>query len=359
MGPPAVQNPLGAPPPAPGPITLFPAMTPPTETPTAPATITPSEVLALLERPLLELVYEAAGVHRAHHEPREVQRSQLLSIKTGGCSEDCGYCSQSAHFETPVQREKLLDVDQVIAAAKAAKAGGSGRFCMGAAWREVKDGPDFERVLEMVRGVHELGLESCVTLGMVTEGQAERLREAGLDYYNHNLDTGRSHYDNVVTTHSYDERLETLANVRGAGLNVCSGGILGLGESRAQRAELLAELAGLDPQPESVPINNLVPIEGTPIGAGPADAAMGAVDWAEIVRTVAAARIVMPRTQVRLSAGRRELGEAAQGLCFLAGANSIFSGDELLTTPNPSEDADAALFTKLGLVGEGEAASGA
>ena len=318
------------------------------------------EVRDLLARPLLELVFEAARVHREFHDPRRVQRSQLLSIKTGGCSEDCGYCSQSAHFETPVEREKLLDVDQVIAAAKAAKAGGSGRFCMGAAWREVKDGPDFERVLEMVRGVHELGLESCVTLGMVTEDQAARLRDAGLDYYNHNLDTGRSHYDRVVTTHTYDERLETLANVRGAGLNVCSGGILGLGESRGQRAELLHELAGLDPAPESVPINNLVPIEGTPIGSGgegekaPGADAMGAADWAEVVRTVAAARILMPRSYVRLSAGRRELGEAAQALCFLAGANSIFSGDELLTTPNPSEDADAALFAKLGLAGEGQ-----
>jgi len=334
---------------APPPITLLRAMTPPTAT----AAVTQGQVLELLERPLLELVFEAARVHREFHDPRQIQRSQLLSIKTGGCSEDCGYCSQSAHFETPVQREKLLDVEQVIAAAKAAKAGGSGRFCMGAAWREVKDGPDFERVLEMVRGVNELGLESCVTLGMVSEGQAERLREAGLDYYNHNLDTGRSHYDEVVSTHSYDERLETLANVRGAGLNVCSGGILGLGESRTQRAELLAELAALEPQPESVPINNLVPIEGTPIGGEE-----GAVDWAEILRTVAAARIVMPHTQVRLSAGRRELGEAAQALCFLAGANSIFSGDELLTTPNPSEDADAALFAKLGLHGEGEGSTG-
>ncbi|MDF1798136.1 MAG: biotin synthase BioB [Planctomycetota bacterium] len=323
----------------------IPVQSPPA-TPETPPSTSQVEILALFERPLLELVFEAAQVHRAHHDPREVQRSQLLSIKTGGCSEDCGYCSQSAHFKTPVEREKLLGVDEVLAAAAAAKEGGSGRFCMGAAWREVKDGPEFERVLDMVRGVRELGMETCVTLGMLNESQAERLREAGLDYYNHNLDTGRSHYDEVVTTHSYDERLNTLANVRGAGLAVCAGGILGLGESRAQRAELIAELASLDPQPESVPINNLVPIEGTPIGGE-----QGTVDWSEMVRTVAAARIAMPKSRVRLSAGRRELGEEAQALCFLAGANSIFTGDELLTTPNPSEDVDAALFEKLGLYG--------
>lgn len=300
----------------------------------------------LFELPLLELVFQAATVHRTLHDPREVQQSRLLSIKTGGCSENCGYCSQSAHFDTGLERERLLETDEVLAAAEAARDGGADRFCMGAAWREVKDGPDFERVLEMVRGVKELGMETCVTLGMVDAKNAARLADAGLDYYNHNLDTGRSHYDKVVTTHSFDERLDTLANVRGAGLSVCSGGILGLGENRAQRAELIHELASLEPQPESVPINTLVPIEGTPLAA---DGAGAGVDWAELVRTVAVARIAMPRARVRLSAGRRELSEEAQAICFLAGANSLFVGDELLTTPNPGEDKDAALFTKLGL----------
>ena len=302
------------------------------------------EAAALLARPLLELVFEAASVHRRHHDPAQVQCAQLLSIKTGGCPEDCGYCSQSAHFKTPVEREPLLPLDEVLTSARAARAGGADRFCMGAAWREVKDGPEFERVLAMVRGVKALGLETCATLGMLDERQATRLREAGLDYYNHNLDTGRSHYGEVVTTRSYDERLETLANVRKAGMNVCCGGILGLGESRAARAELLAELASLDPQPESVPINTLVHVEGTPM------AAERAVDWSELVRMVAAARILMPRSYVRLSAGRNELDEATQALCFLAGANSIFVGGELLTTPNPEPASDAALLAKLGLV---------
>lgn len=307
------------------------------------ARLSRTEIDALFELPLLELVFQAANVHRAHHNPREVQQSRLLSIKTGGCSENCGYCSQSAHFETSVERERLLETTEVLAAAKAAKEGGADRFCMGAAWREVKSGPDFERVLEMVRGVKGLGMEACVTLGMVDAKNAARLAEAGLDYYNHNLDTGRSHYEKVVTTHRFDERLETLANVRGAGLSVCSGGILGLGENRSQRAELVAELAGLDPQPESVPINTLVPIEGTPLAAD------AGVDWTELVRTVAVARIAMPLARVRLSAGRRELSEEAQAICFLAGANSLFVGDELLTTPNPGEDKDAAMFAKLGL----------
>lgn len=298
----------------------------------------------LFNLPLLDLVFQAATVHRARHDPREVQQSRLLSIKTGGCSENCGYCSQSAHFNTGLERERLLQVEEVLGAAKAAKDGGADRFCMGAAWREVKDGPDFDAVLEMVKGVKELGMEACVTLGMVDAKNAQRLADAGLDYYNHNLDTGRSHYDKVVTTHTYDERLTTLGNVRDAGLSVCSGGILGLGESRAQRAELIAELAALDPQPESVPINSLVPIEGTPIAKG-----QGQVDWSEVVRTVAVARIAIPGARVRLSAGRRELSEEAQALCFLAGANSLFVGDELLTTPNPELDTDAALFAKLGV----------
>jgi len=303
----------------------------------------PEAVEALLARPLLELVFEAATVHRQHHDPARVQCSQLLSIKTGGCPEDCGYCSQSAHHKTPVVREPLLSLETVLENARAARSNGADRFCMGAAWREVKDGPEFERVLDMVRGVKALGLETCATLGMLDGDQARRLQAAGLDYYNHNLDTGRSHYDKVVTTRVYDERLATLAHVRAAGMHVCCGGILGLGETRRARAELLAELAGLEPQPESVPINTLVRVAGTPMEAEQA------LDWTELVRAVAAARILMPDAVVRLSAGRTELGEAAQALCFLAGANSIFVGDELLTTPNPTPSSDAALLAKLGL----------
>jgi len=309
------------------------------------------DVEALLARPLLDLVLEAALVHRRHHDPRRVQCSQLLSIKTGGCPEDCGYCSQSAHHATPVQREPLVPLETVLSSARAAKANGADRFCMGAAWREVKDGPEFERVLAMVRGVKDLGLETCATLGMLDASQAARLREAGLDYYNHNLDTGRSHYDSIVSTRTYDDRLRTLEHVRAAGMHVCCGGILGMGETRHARAELLAELAGLDPQPESVPINTLVHVAGTPL------AQASALDWTELVRAVAAARILMPRTVVRLSAGRTELDEATQALCFLAGANSIFVGDELLTTPNPAPAGDAALLAKLGLDPIGEPAA--
>jgi len=305
--------------------------------------VTLDEVEALLERPLLELVFEAASVHRRHHDPRAVQCSQLLSIKTGGCPEDCGYCSQSAHHSTGVAREPLLPLANVLASARAAKTSGADRFCMGAAWREVKDGPEFERVLAMVRGVKALGLETCVTLGMLDGAQAQELRAAGLDYYNHNLDTGRSHYARIVSTRGYDERLATLAHVRAAGIHVCCGGILGMGESRRARAELLAELANLDPQPESVPINTLVRVPGTPLADQPP------LDWTELVRAIAAARILMPETVVRLSAGRDQLDEAAQALCFLAGANSIFVGDELLTTPNPTPASDATLLAKLGL----------
>lgn len=302
-----------------------------------------AEVETLLGEPLLDLVLRAALVHREHHDPRRVQCSQLLSIKTGGCPEDCGYCSQSAHHKTPVKREPLLSLDAVVAEAREAKKCGADRFCMGAAWREVKDGPDFERVLAMVREVKALGMETCVTLGMLDADQAKRLEQAGLDYYNHNLDTGRSHYDSIVGTHTLDDRLATLAAVRAAGIHVCSGGILGMGEDRRARAELLHQLATLDPQPESVPINALVPIDGTPLeNTAP-------LDWTEIVRTVAAARLLMPRAVVRLSAGRREMDEATQALCFLAGANSIFFGDKLLTTPNPDERADATLLAKLGL----------
>jgi biotin synthase len=299
--------------------------------------------LALLDRPVLELVYEAAGVHRAHHDAGAMQCSQLLSVKTGGCPEDCGYCSQSAHARSGLEREALLPVDEVLAEASRAKADGADRFCMGAAWREVRDGEDFERVLAMVRGVKALGLETCVTLGMLNPAQAERLKDAGLDYYNHNLDTGASHFDEVITTHTLADRLATLSAVRAAGVHVCSGGILGMGEGRRARAELLAQLAALDPQPESVPINTLVPVPGTKLADAPA------LDWTEVVRTVAAARVLMPRAVIRLSAGRRELDESAQALCFLAGANSIFFGEKLLTTPNPEPSADAALLAKLGL----------
>jgi biotin synthase len=315
----------------------------PADTARAARAATPAEVETLLERPLLELVHAAATLHHAHHDPRRVQCSQLLSIKTGGCPEDCGYCSQSAHWKTPIERERLLGLEETLAEAARAKANGADRFCMGAAWREVRDGPEFERVLAMVRGVKALGLETCVTLGMLAPAQARRLAEAGLDYYNHNLDTGRSFYGEVVTTRGYDERLATLAAVRAAGVHVCSGGILGMGETRAQRAELLAELAALDPQPESVPINALVPIAGTPMEKAPQ------LDWSELVRAVAAARILMPRAVIRLSAGRSGLHQAAQALCFLAGANSIFVGDELLTTPNPAPASDAELLAKLGL----------
>jgi biotin synthase len=303
-----------------------------------------ARALELLQSPLLELVHAAAVVHRQHHDPRHVQCSQLLSIKTGGCPEDCSYCSQSARHSTGLEREPLLPLAQVLEQARRAREGGAERFCMGAAWREVKDGADFERVLEMVRGVKQLGLEACATLGMLTTEQARKLRAAGLDYYNHNLDTGASHYGEVITTRTQDDRLRTLAAARAADLRLCCGGILGLGEPLAARAELLAQLAMMDPQPESVPINALVPVAGTPLAK---DAP--ALDWSELVRCVAAARILMPRAAVRLSAGRAGLSEEAQALCFLAGANSIFFGEELLTTPNPAPESDGALLAKLGL----------
>jgi biotin synthase len=317
---------------------------PSTSTQTAPPAAAAVQAAAdLLAKPLMELIYEAATVHRQHHDPRRVQCSQLLSIKTGGCSEDCGYCSQSAHFDTGLQKEKLLDEDLVLEAARSAKAGGADRFCMGAAWREVRDGKQFDSVLRMIGSVKELGLETCATLGMIDESQAQRLAEAGLDYYNHNLDTGRSHYDKVVTTRTYDDRLKTLDNVRSAGMAVCCGGILGLGETEMGRAELLAELAGMDPQPESVPINRLVAIQGTPLEDE------GQVDWADLVRVLAAARILMPKSMLRLSAGREQLSEEGQAMCFMAGANSIFVGEQLLTTSNPEPSGDAALLAKLGL----------
>jgi biotin synthase len=292
---------------------------------------------------LLELVFEAASVHRRHHDPAHIQCSQLSNIKAGGCPEDCKYCSQSAHFDTGLQRRPLSSVEDVLSQARRAKENGADRFCMGAAWREVRDGKEFDAVLEMVRGVRSLGLETCATLGMLKPHQAQRLKDAGLDYYNHNLDTGASFYGEIVTSRGQKDRLDTLRTVREAGIAVCCGGILGMGEDRLQRAELLSQLAALSPPPESVPINALVPIPGTPLGH------VAPLDWTELVRVVAAARILMPRAVIRLSAGRAELDEAAQALCFLAGANSIFVGEELLTTENSAPGSDAALLARLGL----------
>jgi biotin synthase len=305
-------------------------------------TWTRERVLALFDLPFNDLLWRAQGVHRAHFDPNGVQLSTLLSVKTGGCSEDCGYCSQSARHDTGLERERLLDLAEVRAAARAAKDSGATRFCMGAAWRGPKD-KDLDAVLDMVREVKSLGLETCVTLGMLREGQAEKLKDAGLDYYNHNLDTASEFYGQVITTHTQQDRLETLRQVRAADIHVCCGGIVGMGESRAQRAGLIAELASLDPPPESVPINMLVKVAGTPLDHAEA------LDPLEFVRTIAAARIAMPVSFVRLSAGRQELGEAVQALCFLAGANSIFYGDRLLTTGNPEVARDQALFARLGL----------
>src|SRR5580658_11053598 len=305
--------------------------------------LTRDQVRKLYARPLFELVDEARRVHRFHHPDQAVQLCTLLSVKTGGCPEDCAYCTQSSHYPTDVGAEKMLAVDEVIAAARRAKAQGSTRFCMGAAWREVKDGPAFDRVLAMVRGVKDLGLEACVTLGMVTPSQATKLKDAGLDAYNHNLDTSREHYRSIISTRTYDDRLTTLHNVRRAGITVCSGGIIGMGESADDRCEMLRTLANLDPQPESVPINALVPMAGTPLGDMPP------VDPLDLVRMVACARILMPLARVRLSAGRTELTREAQALAMYAGANSIFFGDKLLTTPNPDADADRALLKAAGL----------
>jgi biotin synthase len=301
-------------------------------------------VRALYDTPLFELLDRARAVHRAHHPEDRVQLCTLLSVKTGGCPEDCAYCPQSSHYETDVGPAKMLDVDDVVAAAKRAKVSGSTRFCMGAAWREVKDGPAFDKVLAMVRGVKEEGLEACVTLGMITAAQAARLKDAGLDAYNHNLDTSRQHYRSIISTRTYDDRLATLANVRAAGITVCCGGIIGMGESVEDRCEMLHTLASLEPQPESVPINALVPVRGTPLEhAEP-------VDPLDLVRMVACARVLMPRARVRLSAGRSQLTREAQLLAMYAGANSIFYGDKLLTTPNPDADEDRALLREAGLL---------
>jgi biotin synthase len=300
-----------------------------------------SQASALYHLPLLDLIFKAHGIHRAHHDPSDIQRCTLLSIKTGGCPEDCTYCPQSAHYETGVRAEGLLPVEHVAAAARTARKNGAQRFCMGAAWREVKDGPDFDRVVEMVRAVHDEGLEVCVTLGMLSLDQARRLKEAGLLAYNHNLDTSREHYGEIISTRTYDDRLETLRAVRKVGLTICSGGIIGMGETPRDRCGMLAELAALDPQPESVPINMLVAVPGTPLGDSPP------VDPLDLVRTIAVARILMPRSRVRLSAGRLGLSQEAQVLSFYAGANSIFLGDRLLTTPNAAPDDDHRLLESL------------
>ncbi len=301
------------------------------------------EILAIYRRPLLELLHDAQEVHRGHHPPNAVQLCTLLSVKTGGCSEDCAYCSQSARYDTAAGAERMMDVPAVLTHAKAAAEAGATRFCMGAAWREVKGGPAFDRVLEMVRGVKALGLEACCTLGMIDEDQARALKEAGLDAYNHNLDTSRSFYGKVITTRGYDDRLRTLRNVRAAGITVCSGGIIGMGEKVEDRAALLQTLASLDPHPESVPVNALVAVEGTPLEKLPP------IDPLDLVRTIATARILMPASRVRLSAGRTSLSREAQLLCFLAGANSVFYGEKLLTTPNPGTSDDDRLFADLGL----------
>ena len=314
---------------------------------------TVAAIEALFDLPFADLMYRAQEVHRAHHPPNAVQLSTLLSIKTGGCPEDCGYCPQARRYHTAVEEEPLLSLPAVVDAARAARSSGATRFCMGAAWRGPKQ-RDLEPVLDMVRAVKALGLETCATLGMLKDGQAEQLRAAGLDYYNHNLDTAPEFYGEIVTTRDYDDRLLTLSRVRASGLKVCCGGIVGMGESRHQRAALVAQLANLDPYPESVPINHLVQVEGTPLHARLGGEA--ALDPLEFVRTVAVARITMGKAMVRLSAGRRELGEAVQALCFLAGANSIFYGDRLLTTANPDAAADSALLRKLGLVAHPAAA---
>ncbi|XZG71559.1 biotin synthase BioB [Chitinibacteraceae bacterium HSL-7] len=303
-----------------------------------------SEIQALFDLPFNDLLFEAQRVHREHFDANRVQLSTLLSVKTGGCSEDCGYCPQSARYETEagVEREQLMDADDVIEAARQAKENGAGRFCMGGAWRGPKQ-RDLDELKKMIAGVKALGMETCGTFGLLKEGMAEQLKDAGLDYYNHNLDTAPEKYGDIISTRDYEDRLDTLGKVRGAGLSVCCGGIVGMGETRAERAGLIAQLANLTPPPESVPVNNLVPVPGTPLAnAEP-------LDWTEFVRTVAVARITMPKSFVRLSAGRREMPEAMQALCFMAGANSIFYGDKLLTTGNPDVEGDKALFAKLDL----------
>ncbi|WP_430913017.1 biotin synthase BioB [Methylobacterium sp. sgz302541] len=310
-----------------------------------------AEIRAIHDMPLLDLVYRAAEVHRAHNDPADIQRASLLSIKTGGCPEDCAYCPQSAHHKEAKQpRERLMAVEAVLQEAAAARAAGAHRFCMGAAWRQPKDGPEFDAVLSMVRGVRAMGMEACVTLGMLSPSQAQRLAEAGLTAYNHNLDTGPDFYGDIISTRTYEDRLNTLANVREAGIGVCCGGIVGMGEGVTDRAAMLQVLANHAPHPESVPINALVAVEGTPLAGTPP------IDPLDFVRMCATARIVMPKARVRLSAGRKSLTREAQVLCFLAGANSIFYGERLLTTANNGEDEDEALLADIGIAVERPAA---
>jgi biotin synthase len=301
------------------------------------------EIQGIYEMPLLELVYRAATVHREYHQTAEVQVCTLLSVKTGGCSEDCSYCPQAARYHTDIQVHGLMQTGEVLEYAEKEKQAGSTRFCMGAAWREVRDNRDFDRVLEMVRGVNALGMEVCCTLGMLTESQAEKLAEAGLYAYNHNLDTSPEYYEEIISTRTYNERLKTLGHVRKAGISVCCGGIIGLGETHTDRINMLHTLSKLPEHPESVPVNALVPIKGTPLENNPK------VDTWDMVRMIATARILMPRSMVRLSAGRAEMSLPEQAFCFMAGANSIFAGDKLLTTPNPSFEEDRAMFALLGL----------
>ena len=324
--------------------TISPPLVPPSGVSAAVQTAqwTVSKVEALYQLPLMDLLVMAQQVHRENFNPNEIQRSALISIKTGGCSEDCSYCSQSARYQTETEREALMQVEDVVTAAKEAKANGATRFCMGAAWRGPKE-KQMEVVTQMIREVKALGMETCVTLGMLKEGQAEQLKEAGLDYYNHNVDTDADFYSQVISTHTHADRLDTISLVRGAGIKVCSGGILGMGESRRNRAAMVAQLANMNPPPDSVPINNLVAIPGTPM------AKSERLDNFEFVRTIAAARITMPRSYVRLSAGRESMSEELQTLCFLAGANSIFYCDKLLTTMNAGTNRDVAMFEKLGL----------
>jgi biotin synthase len=310
---------------------------------------TRAEIAALFDLPFTELVFRAAEVHRAHHRAGEVQLCTLLSIKTGGCPEDCGYCSQSVHADSGVVATRLMDVQEVLQRAAQAKDAGSQRFCMGAAWRNPKD-RDMPAIVAIVQGVRAMGLETCMTLGMLTPKQAGMLAEAGLDYYNHNIDSSPEYYERVISTRTFADRLDTLENVRAAGINVCSGGIVGMGETRDDRVGFIHTLATLPQHPGSVPVNALVPVKGTVLGDMLADTPLAKIDDIEFVRTVAAARITMPRSMVRLSAGRESMSEATQALCFLAGANSIFTGDKLLTAPNAGDDADGALFAKLGLV---------
>ena len=309
---------------------------------------TRDEIAALFDLPFTELLFQAASIHREFHPPSQVQLCTLLSIKTGGCPEDCGYCSQSVKADSGVEATKLMEVQSVLQRAAQAKDQGSQRFCMGAAWRNPKD-RDMPAIVEIVKGVRAMGLETCMTLGMLTPKQADMLKEAGLDYYNHNVDTGPEYYERVISTRNYQDRLDTLQNVRDAGINVCSGGIVGMGETREDRVGFVHTLATLERHPESVPVNALVPVKGTVLGDMLEGTPMAKIDDIEFVRTVAVARITMPMSMVRLSAGRESMSEATQALCFMAGANSIFTGDKLLTAPNAGDDTDAALFAKLGL----------